>query len=232
MKINFGNTLSRGFHVCAFAIAAGGILAAACIQASPSNTIVLVPPRDLPELARRSGEGMLLHESVDGKTLLYVEQTQGAGLATFDVTDPAHIKGVGTVQLHASGPFDFVSPLGDQAELIRFRLGHEEAVLDLHEETVPKLKPLHGVTLKGSVTPLGNDGITTTGLATEMDRDYQVLETSNSEELNRVFDMKRVRAEMTNTATGTTFLLEESGLYVIRRPDVEWRHQLMKITPN
>jgi hypothetical protein len=37
---------------------------------------------------------------------------------------------------------------------------------------------------------------------------------------------------MTNTATGTTFLLEESGLYVIRRPDVEWRHQLMKITPN
>jgi hypothetical protein len=229
MKHMLDRILSKRFHGLGIAIAASGIMLVTGIQAKPADTIVLVPPKELPELSRQGGEGMLLHESIDGKTLLYVEQIQGTGLATFDVTDPSHIKAEGTVELHA-GPFDFVSPLGDRAELIRFRQGHEEAVLDLHKETIPKLRPLH--TPQEAVMPLGNDADTVTSPATELDRDYQVIETGNSQNPIRAFDVKQVRAEVTNAATGTTFLLTENGLYLVRRPNVEWTHQLMVITPN
>jgi hypothetical protein len=52
-------------------------------------------------------------------------------------------------------------------------------------------------------------------------RDYQVVETANSQEPNRVFDVEQVREEITNDDTGTTFLLTADGLYLIRRPTVE-----------
>jgi hypothetical protein len=48
-----------------------------------------------------------------------------------------------------------------------------------------------------------------------------VVESANSQELNRVVDVKRVREEVANDVTGTTFLLTEGGLYLIRRPGVE-----------
>jgi len=52
-------------------------------------------------------------------------------------------------------------------------------------------------------------------------RDYQVFDTSSSRDLNPVFDVKQVREELTKQDTGTTFLLTERGLYLIRRPDAE-----------
>jgi hypothetical protein len=177
----------------AVAIIATGVVAATVVHASPTNHIVLVPPTDLPELARQSGDAMLLHETSDGRTLLYIEQNQGTRLATFDVTDPVHIKGEGSVQLDAAGPFDFVSPLGKQQELIRFRQGSEEAVLDLQKGKAPKLKAVQGR-----------------------------VDTATTHDLSHVFDVKQVREEVTNAGTGTTFLLTENGLYLIRRPAVEW----------
>src|ERR1700687_2560725 len=101
----------------AIAIVAIGIAAQAG-YAGPSNNLIVVPPTQLPELARQSGEAMLLRETIDGKTLLYIEQNQGAQLAILDVTDPAHIKGYGSVQLNAPRPFDFVAALGNRSELI------------------------------------------------------------------------------------------------------------------
>jgi hypothetical protein len=232
MTSDCGRSLSRRLHRVAIAIAAGGVLVTSGSQANPSDKIVLVPPEHLQELSRRNGERAALHDSIDGGTLLYIEQMHGAQLATFDVIDPARIKARGTVELHDSGPFDFVFPLGHEAERIRFRPGHEEAALDLHKETVAKLKSLEGLTRQGSMTPLGNDelSLTTQGTQTDRDRDYQVMEPWSAEQLNRLFDVKQVSAEMTNAATGTTFLLAEGGLYVIRRPDAEWRHRLMEIT--
>jgi hypothetical protein len=147
-------------------------------------------------LARQSGEAMLLHETIDGRTLLYVEQQQGARLAVFDVTDPAHIKGENSVQLASSGPFDFVSPLGDRAELVRFRQSQEDAVLSFPRVKYPSLKPLQGAALQDPILAPGNN----------------------------VFSIK--------TDTGTTFMLKEDGLYVIRRPALESIHQLMTISPN
>jgi hypothetical protein len=207
----------------AIAIIATGVVVATAVHAAPSNHIVLVPPADLPELARQSGDAMFLHETSDGRTLLYIEQNQGARLATFDVTDPAHIKGEGSAQLDSNGPFEFISALGKQRELIRYRQGHEDAELDLHREMVPKLKAVQGLTLQGLITPLGDDGFTVTNQMPQMqsDRDYQVVDTANTQDLSRVFDVKQVREEVTNAGTGTTFLLTENGLFLIRRPAVE-----------
>jgi hypothetical protein len=231
---NVSGKLSKRLRRAAMAIVASGIVTAPTVHANPSNNIVLVLPTDLPELARQSGEAMLLHETIDGRTLLYIEQNQGARLATFDVTDPVHIKGEGSVQLDASGPFDFVFPLGTHAELVRFRKGYEEAVLDLHKVNAPNLKTVQGLTLQGPITRLGNDGFTVTSQAAEVQpaRDYQVVDTVNSQELNRVLDVKQVREEVTKADTGTTFMLTQNGLYVIRRPAVESIHQMTMITPN
>src|SRR5580700_9053013 len=96
MTTNCGRSLSRSLHRVAIAIAAGGVLVTSSSQANPSDTIALVSPRGLPELSRRNGEEMLLHQSIDGRTLLYIEQMHGAELATFDATHPAHIKAKGT----------------------------------------------------------------------------------------------------------------------------------------
>jgi hypothetical protein len=224
MKENVRDRLSMRLRQAVMAVVAGGIVAGSAVHASPSNNIVVVPPTDLPESARQSGDAMLLHETSDGRTLLYIEQNEGARMATFDVTDPVHIKGEGSVQLDASGPFDFVSPLGKQAELIQFRQGEEHAVLDLHKAIVPRLKAIPGLTLHGPITRLGDDGFTVTSQATEMQsaRDIQAVEIANPTDLNHVFDVKQVRQEVTNVGTGTTFLLTGSGLFLIRRPGAEW----------
>jgi hypothetical protein len=51
--------------------------------------------------------------------------------------------------------------------------------------------------------------------------DYQVVETVNSREHNRIDEVRQVRQEITNDETGTTFLLTADGLYLIRRPAME-----------
>jgi hypothetical protein len=203
MQENLSGKLSRSLRRTALAIAASG-MAAATIHANPST--VLVPPADLPELARQGGEAMLLHETIDGKTLLYIEQNLGTRLAALDVTDPLHVKGQGSVQLDASGPFDFMFPLSDRAELVRYRQDRRDAVLDLRK--VPKLNKVEGLDY------------------------YQVVDSAVARELSHVFDVKQVRQQTTNAATGTTFVLTENGLYLIRQPAVEALHQMMTILPN
>jgi hypothetical protein len=167
---------------------------------------------------------MLLHETIDGRTHLYIEQKHGAQLAMFDVTDPGHVKGEGSVQVDAPGPFDFVSTLGDRAEVVRFREGKGSAVLDLHKANVPTLTKVQGLTLQGATMALGDDGFTITSPAdsnTRAVRDVQVVDTGSLGDLNHVFDVREVREELTKRDTGTTFLLTQSGLYVVRRPVVE-----------
>ena len=196
----------------------------------PSNKIIVVRPADLPELARVSGQAMLLHETGDGRTLLYVEQNHGARLAIFDVTDPASVKQEKAAQLEASGSFDFVSSLGDRAELVRFRNGQGEAVLDLHKAKVPTLKTVQGLNSEGSMERLGDDGFilaSQPNAQTEpSDPNYQVVEISNSLQPQRVADVQQVREKITNHETGTTFLLAADGLYLIRRPAVEQEYEM------
>jgi hypothetical protein len=117
--------------------AAFTLAGAADARNRPFNKIILVRPTELPELARVPGQAMMLHATGDGRTLLYVEQNHGARLAIFDVTEPAHVKEEGSARVDAPGTFDFLSSLGDDAELVRFRNGHGEAVLNLHKVKAP-----------------------------------------------------------------------------------------------
>jgi len=206
-------------------------MAAGIALAAPSSNLVVVPPAKLPAAARQSGDAMFLRETIDGTTLLYIEENQGSRLAIFDVTDPAHVKGEGSVELDAPGPFDFVSSLGSRAELIRFRQDQGNAVLDLHKARVPVLKTPQGLTLKGAAMPLGNDGLTVSSRAladSQLARDYQVqiVNSVNSPELSRVYSSKGIREEITKYDTGTTFLLTDDGLFLIRRPVKEMEKTL------
>jgi hypothetical protein len=194
------------------------------------SKIIFVRPTELPELARVPGQAMLLHYTGDGKTHLCIEQNHGARLAIFDVTDPAHVKEEGSVQVDAPGSFDFVSSLGDDAELIRFQDGQREAVLDLRKVKRPTIKMVPGLTFQGSTERLGDDAFMISNQASEPSDanapDYQVVETASAREPNRVYDVKQVRQQITNDETGTTFLLAADGLYLIRRPAVEEEHYI------
>ena len=99
------------------------------------------------------------------------------------------------------------------AEPSDFRPGKEYAVLD------------HSV--------FAIDGPT---MAAPPARDFGPIDTVLSYELayelDRLFDVKQVRAQMTRTDTGSTFMLTENGSYLIRHPAAEWIHQLMEIPPN
>jgi hypothetical protein len=222
MKMYPKKNLSKFLCRVAIATAASG-MAAGIALAVPSGNLILVPPTKLPASASQSGEAMFLHEAIDGTALLYIEQDQGSRLAIFDVTDPARIKDAGSVEVDAPGPFDFVSSLGSRAELIRFRQSQGNAVLDLHKAKVPLLKTPQGLTRKGAALPLGNDGLTVSSRAvadSQVTRDYQVqaINTVNSPELNRVTNVKGVREVIMKYDTGTTFLLTDDGLFVVRRP--------------
>ena len=211
------------------AIVANGAVAAPEAYARPSQDLIVVLPTDLPDLARHTGDAMLLHETTDGRTFLYVEQDRGARLAIFDVTHPAHVKGEGSVHLDVPGPFDFVSSVGKEAEVIRFRRNQGDAVLNLHKIKAPSLQKiqaptLHSLTLQYATLPLGYGGLTVAERGdafAPLTQDYQPVDTVSSADFTRVFDVKEVREEVTKYDTGTTFLLTERGLYLLRRPLIE-----------
>jgi hypothetical protein len=204
-----------------------------------SHKIIVVGPAELPELARVTGQAMMLHDTMDGRTLLYIEQNQGARLAIFDVTDPAHVKAEGSAQVDAPGSFDFVSSLGANAVLVRFRNGQGEAVLNLHKVKTPTLNMIQGLYFQGSMEFLGDNVLIVAKRPSVQsdanDADYQVVDISNPLHPNPVADIKQVLEKITNDETGTTFLLTADGLYLIRRPVVEEefriRRQQMRHTP-
>jgi len=220
--------LSGRVRRVAIALMAGGAIAAPGAQALPWKNLIVVPPQDLPLLARQGGEAMLLHDTVDGRTLLYVERAEGGRLAIFDVTDPGKIKDAGLVQLEVPGAFDFVAPVGDEAELIRFRVGEASALLDLKHAQTPALRPMPAPNRQVRLSVLGNDGViigTAVDTGAAAPRDYQVLDAANLRELQQLPEVRQVRQQLDNGATGTTFLLTDGGLYLIRRPSAEMAKQ-------
>jgi hypothetical protein len=222
-KFSSSGTLRR----LAVLVAACGTIAAPAAFANPVGDLVLVPPAELPDSARQPGEAMFLRD-VGAGTLLYIEQDRGARITVLDVTDPSRIRNEGSVQLDAPAAFDFVAPVGHRSELVRFRQGGREAVLDLHKPTVPSLKTVQGLFLTGPVTQLGADGFAVaSGVAAPADatRNYQVVDTAGLASFGKVFDVNQVNQELTKPDTGTTFLMTDGGLYLIRQPAVEdWKH--------
>jgi len=222
-------------------LALGLIVTTAVLSASPaeaeihskSKELVVTEARDLPEQAQTPGNSLFLHSDNEGSTYLYVEQHQGARLSVFDVTDPARIKLVVSTPLAAEGAFDFVRPLGYQAELVYFRDSRKEAVLDLRKAKRPVLRMISTVTDLGPAEALGESGFLVTSQAhaytPAVARDYQVIDVAASipTQLATVNDVKH---RVTNDETGTTFLLGSNGLTVVRRLSIEneyKEHQLL-----
>jgi hypothetical protein len=204
------------------AIIASGVVAAPAAHAKSVDSRIVVPPADLPEVARHAGEAMLLRQTLDGRTLLYIEQNQGARLAVLDVTDPGFVRAERSVQLATSGAFDFISTLGNWAELVRFRQGPVDAVFDMHNADAPTITEAQSPTILSSPSDLAHDE--------DMPlTDDPIVDRANSLELNGGVDANPAPVEVTNRITGTTFLLTQDGLYLIRHREAEmiekWREQ-------
>jgi hypothetical protein len=212
-------------------LALGLVVAAAVLTStaqaeihSKSNDLVVMEARDLPEQAQTPGNSLFLHSNKAGSTYLYVEQQQGARLSVFDVTDPARIKLVVSMPLAADGAFDFVRPLGYDAELVYFRDGQKEAVLDLRKANRPVLRMISATTDLGPAEPLGESAFLVTTQAHEytpaVARDYQVIDLAGSIPA-QLATVNEVKHRVTNNYTGTTFLLGRDGLTVVRQLSVE-----------
>src|SRR6201994_2175532 len=150
-------------------LALGLVVAAAVLTStaeaeihSRSKELVVMQTRDLPEQAQAPGNSLFLHSDDVGSTYLYVEQQQGTRLSVFDVTDPAHIKLVVSTPLAAEGAFDFVRPLGNNAELVYFRDGQKAAVLDLHKARRPVFRAISTEADFGPAESLGQSGLLVT----------------------------------------------------------------------
>ena len=126
--------------------------------------------------------------------------------------------------LAAEGAFDFVRPLGDNAELVYFRDSQKEAVLDLRKAKKPVLRMISTVTDLGPAETLGESGLLVTSQAHQyapaVARDYQVIDIAASVP-TQLATVKDVKHRATNDETGTTFLLGSDGLTVVRRLRVE-----------
>ena len=197
---------------------------------SKSNDIVVVEPKDLPAAAQAGGESMTLYSANNGQTYLYLEQQQLHRLLVLDVTDPARIKEVATVGLDAPAPFRFGERIGFSAALVRFEDGHGAGVMSFANPKQPKLTQV-GTALVGadadSISPdvfLARDGSAVP--EKPFVRDYRVMESSDPGDLRLLTTVKGVRKAFEKSDTGTTFLLGQDGLTVIRQPRVELKNLL------
>jgi hypothetical protein len=221
---------SKRVRVLAIALLASGVAGVSAANAGSPDNIVVVPPSSLPESAQQPGEAIFVHEAVDGRTMLYIERMAGAGLVILDVTDPSRVKARGTVSLGAGEAFDVAATLGSRAALVQFRGTHDYAVLDLRNAERPYLRAVDSHFLQGSLRRLGDDGLVVTRFAEgplqrkASTTDAIVIET-NFDGAGRVYDVKGIRDEKSNDATGTTFLLADDGLHIVRRPAVEYANE-------
>jgi hypothetical protein len=226
MNNSIKSTLALGLVVAA------SILPISSAQAeihSRSKQLVIMEAPDLPEQAQTPGNSLFLHSNSAGSTYLYIEQQRGARLSVFDVTDPAHIKLVVSTPLAAQGAFDFVRPIGDHAELVRFRDSQKEAVLDLRKAKSPVLRMISTVTDLGSAETLGQSALLVTSqshqYAPAVARDYHVIDIA-APVPTQLATVKDVKHRATNDATGTTFLLGSDGLTVVRRLPIEEEYKV------
>jgi hypothetical protein len=199
---------------------------------SKSRELIVMEPSDLPEQAQLQGNALLLHSDNEGDTYLYVEQQQGARLSVFDVTDPSRIKLAVSTQIPNQGPFDFVRPLGDNAELIHFRDGQNVGVLDLHKAQRPTLRTIATTTDLANAEQLGESGLLASNVSYQyvppVARDFQVIDISSANP-TPLATVKDVKHRVTNDETGTTFLLGSDGLTVVRRLSVENEYKIQQM---
>lgn len=176
-----------------------------------------------PEFAQNTSQDLLLHDGDNGSTYLYVEQKQGAVLAVFDVTDPDHMKLTASVPTEARVSYDFVAPLGANSELISYRDGSGTAVLDLRKVKAPRITPIEGsnalpTEMLGTVGYFASQQHAAPAAPAQL-RDVELIETNQTPHLRAT--VTGVTKQIARPETGTTFLLGDDKITVIRRIDSE-----------
>jgi hypothetical protein len=179
-----------------------------------------------PIAATTDAQDLMLHGDDNGSTFLYVEQRRGALLSVYDVTDPAKIKLDASVETGARGSYDFVGAIGNN-ELIKFRDGSGSGVIDLHKAKAPTLTTIEGA-LPTATEPLGDEGYlassSQTGPAMEtaavLPHSVQVVATATAAP-QVVSTVASVTKQVARPETGTTFLLGQNGVTVIRQVATE-----------
>jgi hypothetical protein len=143
MKSNF-----KTFSLAALLILAS--VSAEAVVAPHSKTIVVESPENLPILAQSDAEAMYLHDTNDGRTLLYVETKNGQELTALDVTDPSRIQRIAQTELPATSAYDFVRNVGDTSVVIRYRNGSGAALISFRHTKRPQLTT--SIALSGAET--------------------------------------------------------------------------------
>lgn len=212
-------------------VVAAMFAATASIQADAkphSKSIVLESASGLPEIAQRNSAAMYLHETGDGRAILYLEQDQGKTLAILDVSDPAAIRALAQVSIDAPSPYDFVQSVKDSAVLIHYRDHSGFAVINFRRFQHPVLTEAPQLKDAADTEVLGYDGLLLASIArpSAPDPEYKVIDISNPSDPRVLGSIEGVQQRLERTETGTLFLLDSSGLTVIRRPNVEEEYKI------
>jgi hypothetical protein len=221
------------FAPLVFAVLTTTITANAITNKPPhSRTIVVQSPSDTPVLAQTNSEAMYLHNSGDGRTVLYIESAEGTKLTALDVSDPGRIRRLSEAELDAPSRFDFVESVGSDSALVRYRDGSGEALLSFKHSKHPVLGDASALTGTETAEKLGETALlsasTNAAVAPIVDNDptYKVWDDSKASHPNLLATIPGVTQRLSNDDTGTLFFLSENGITVVRRLRVEEDHKI------
>src|ERR1700742_4792861 len=224
MSTNFRILITKAILALTSATAGAAVL-------PHSKTIAVESPENLPILAQTNAEAMYLHDTNDGKAILYIETQNGQQLTALDVTNPARIQRTAQTAIPAASVFDFVRSVGDEGVLIRYRNGAGVALLRLKYSKHPVL--LNSSALENAETSeaLGRTALLVTVSEVAMHpindpRSYNVVDTSNPSQPEMLATIPAVQQRLAKSDTGTLFLLNKDGVTVVRRLRVEAEHQI------
>jgi hypothetical protein len=228
MKLRTGLLVAAMPLVCA--------LGAPTTAAARAKDIVVEPPAALPALAREAGVDMYLRDANNGSTYLYIEDQTGKYLSILNVTDPARIAEVARVSIAAQGPFDFVRELDHSAALIRYRDNSGFAVASFKRVDRPTIAQVQPMATARTAEMLDGAGLLLTStsqshasLETPTPRrvepqTYTVVDVANAAEPEVLASVPGVVRRLLRQNTGTTFLLSDNGITVVRRLRTEAAH--------
>lgn len=215
---------------------AAAVLATFSVSASAlarphSKTIRVEFPTVNSALAQPGAEAMYLYHDNVGQTLLYVESNHGRELTTLDVSDPATIRRIAQTELPTASPYDFLRSVGGHTVLIRYRDNGQVAALCFRRDKHPVLKDA-SVLASGNVQlNLGQTGLlisdqTALPTAPVDPQDFEVVDTANAAHPVILAAVSGVTQQLSNSETGTLFLLNHKGVTVVRRLRAEAEHQI------
>jgi hypothetical protein len=197
-----------------------------------SKTIVVASPDNLPVLAQADAEAMYLHDTNDGKTILYIESQHGRQLTALDVTDPARIRRAAKTALPATSAFDFIQAVGEEGALIRYRNGSGVALLNFKSYKHPVLTTSSALDRADHSEALGQTALLVASNEPVMQpigvdpHNYNVVDISDPAQPGLVASIPTVTQRLSKSDTGTLFLLNRDGVTVVRRLPVEEEHQV------